>query len=347
MIPSGQFTFKRELKSMLELVNLNKQFGTYKALNEISLTFNEGEFFSLLGPSGCGKSTLLRMIAGFEEPTSGTIVFNGQEMTPVPAHLRPFNMIFQKYALFPHLSVYENVAFSLTLKKTPSAEIRTRVKEALDLSSMASYADRYPSTLSGGQQQRVAIARAIAARPKILLLDEPLSALDLKLRLQMQSDLKALQRHLKMTFIFVTHDQTEAMTMSDRIGVMAKGNLVEVGSPAELYHRPRTKLVAEFIGSMSPLPIISGVKAGAQIRPEKLRLSESKPTSDDMCYAEGTLTEIIDRGSTIDFIIKPSDLSESMRSTSLAGMLPSFRPGQNIWCTWRHEDVLYPQGDSK
>lgn len=238
---------------MLEIRNIQKRFGSQTALENVSVTIETGEFFSLLGPSGCGKSTLLRILAGLEAPTSGEILWKGQRIDPWPARLRPFNMVFQKYALFPHLSVFENVAFGLRLKKTPGAEIESRVSEALELVNLANFSQRLPETLSGGQAQRVALARAIVNRPECILLDEPLTALDQKLREHMQTELRQLQRRLGLTFIFVTHDQEEAMLMSDRIAVMNGGRIEQVSTPRELYESPSSLFCARFIGSMNEI----------------------------------------------------------------------------------------------
>ncbi|MEO5970536.1 MAG: polyamine ABC transporter ATP-binding protein, partial [Bdellovibrionia bacterium] len=218
-------------------------------------TIREGEFFSLLGPSGCGKTTLLRMLGGFETPSAGEIHLDGKRVDHLPANQRQFNTVFQRYALFPHLSVWENVAFGLKMKKVAAPELKTRVEEALALVQMETFGSRDIGTLSGGQQQRIALARALINRPKILLLDEPLSALDLKLRQQMQVELLALQRRLKHTFIFVTHDQEEALALSDRIAVMNGGVVEQVGTPQEIYEYPRTLFVARFIGSINSIDV--------------------------------------------------------------------------------------------
>lgn len=231
---------------------LTKTFGVgdqaVRALNDVSLTIAANEFFTLLGPSGCGKTTLLRSVAGFEQVDAGTISLGDTNLTDLPAHQRPVNTVFQNYALFPHLTVSQNVAFGLESLGWKKAEVKTRVHDMLMLVHMEKLATRRVSQISGGQQQRVALARALAPRPKLLLLDEPLSALDFKLRRQMQLELKRIQRESEITFIFVTHDQTEALTMSDRIGVMSSGELLQVGSPQEVYHSPSCRFVAEFIG---------------------------------------------------------------------------------------------------
>lgn len=224
------------------------------ALREIGLKIRKGEFFSLLGPSGCGKTTLLRILAGFETPTQGRILLEQKDISGLLPPARPFNMVFQKYALFPHLTVHENVAFGLKMKKLPNEEIKRRVDEMLQMVGLKEYAQRKPETLSGGQSQRVAVARSLVNQPKVLLLDEPLSALDLKMREHMQIELKTLQRKLGLTFIFVTHDQEEAFALSDRIAVMNKGGIEQVSTPQELYEQPQTRFVAEFIGHMNKLP---------------------------------------------------------------------------------------------
>lgn len=232
---------------MLELLNIGKSFGSQTTLNGINLFVEEGEFFSLLGPSGCGKTTLLRIIAGLERSTQGQILLDGKRVDELPAQKRPFNMVFQRHALFPHLSVGENIAFGLKLKSMPKDKIEAKVAEVLALVDMAEFRDRKPETLSGGQSQRVAVARALVNEPRVLLLDEPLSALDQKMREHMQKELRALQRKLGLTFICVTHDQEEAMALSDRIGIMNNGNLEQVSSPREIFENPGTIFASQFI----------------------------------------------------------------------------------------------------
>ncbi|MGC5325489.1 ABC transporter ATP-binding protein [Brevibacillus sp. SYSU BS000544] len=239
---------------MVELRNIIKTFNQHTVVQDLSLQIKKGEFITLLGPSGCGKTTTLRMIAGFEQPTSGEVLLDGKHMEGLPAYERNVNTVFQSYALFPHLTAYENVAFGLRVKGTAKAEIDRRVKEILRLVQLEEYAKRKPDQLSGGQKQRIAIARALVNNPKVLLLDEPLGALDQKLRKQMQVELKHLQRQLGITFVFVTHDQEEALTMSDRIAIMHQGRLVQVGTPDEIYDQPQTTFVAGFIGEMNFLP---------------------------------------------------------------------------------------------
>lgn len=235
---------------ILELRNVVKRFGPITAVDRVNLQIERGEFFSLLGPSGCGKTTLLRMIAGFETTTEGQILINGEDIASLPPYKRPVNTVFQHYALFPHLNVYQNVAFGLERKSMPQKDIDQTIKEALDQMRLSGFEKRRPSQLSGGQKQRVALARALVLRPQVLLLDEPLGALDMKLRKEMQVELKNLQERLKITFIFVTHDQEEALVMSDRIGVMNAGQLEQVGkSCSEIFERPRTEFVANFMGA--------------------------------------------------------------------------------------------------
>ncbi len=279
----------------IEARNAVKAFGqgdhAVRALDDVSIQIRKGEFFTLLGPSGCGKTTLLRLIAGFEMPTSGAILLDGADITELPPNKRPVNTVFQSYALFPHLSVAENVGFGLTMQGRPKAEVDRRVAEMLALVKLEAMAGRKTSQLSGGQQQRVALARALAPQPKVLLLDEPLSALDLKLRKEMQVELKRLQTETGITFIFVTHDQEEALTMSDRIGVMSAGKLQQVGSPKDIYTRPVNRFVASFIGETNFLTanvVLGGVKLATgdvievattrpgtvtlTVRPEQVRL---------------------------------------------------------------------------
>ncbi|MEK7252050.1 MAG: ABC transporter ATP-binding protein [Actinomycetota bacterium] len=235
------------------LKGVSKVFGETYAVRDMDLSVHDGEFFSLLGPSGCGKTTTLRMIAGFEFPTKGSLRIHGNEMGLQPPNKRPVNTVFQSYALFPHMTVEENVGFGLLMKKVPRSEIGERVKKSLDMVQLGHRADASPKQLSGGQQQRVALARALVNEPEVLLLDEPLGALDLKLRQAMQVELKELQSRVGITFIYVTHDQEEALTMSDRIGVMNEGRLLQVGTPQEIYEHPTSRFVADFIGEINLL----------------------------------------------------------------------------------------------
>jgi spermidine/putrescine transport system ATP-binding protein len=237
----------------VRLERVTKEFGGMVAVDDLSLDIAEGEFFSMLGPSGCGKTTTLRMIGGFEEPSRGTIYLGGRDVTDLPPYKRDINTVFQSYALFPHLDVYENVAFGLRRKKVATSEIESRVSEALRLVDLRGFEKRRPSQMSGGQQQRVALGRALVNHPKVLLLDEPLGALDLKLRKQMQLELKRIQQEVGITFIYVTHDQEEAMTMSDRLAVMRLGRIEQIGPPEEVYENPQTQFVAGFLGASNLL----------------------------------------------------------------------------------------------
>lgn len=248
----------------IRIENVTKRYGDFVAVDDVNLSIDQGEFFSLLGPSGCGKTTTLRILAGFEVPTEGRILLEGEPVEKVPPHQRNVNMVFQSYALFEHLDVENNVAFGLKRKKVPKDEIRTRVAEALELVDLSSRVKARPNELSGGQRQRVALARALVNRPRVLLLDEPLGALDLKLRRQMQIELKAIQREVGITFVYVTHDQEEALSMSDRIAVMSEGRVVQCGPPEEIYEHPKEEFVAGFIGVSNLLE--GKVESGGRVR---------------------------------------------------------------------------------
>ncbi len=295
-------------RTCVELEAVTKEFGEVIAVNELSLSLREGEFFTLLGPSGCGKTTTLRMLAGFEQPTAGRILIEGDDVAGLAPHRRPTNTVFQSYALFPHLSVQENVAFGLRQKKVPKDEVSSRVAAELERVGLAAEANRKPNQLSGGQQQRVALARALVNLPKVLLLDEPLGALDLKLRKGLQVELKRIQRDVGITFVYVTHDQEEALTMSDRIAVMNHGRVEQLDAPENVYERPRTTFVAGFIGVSNLMPgsvtsvsgsrgtirLDSGVdveapvdgasvgeRCHAVVRPEKLRIDRAEERAPD------------------------------------------------------------------
>lgn len=341
-----------------------KRYGTSPAVAGIDLQVRSGEFLSLLGPSGCGKTTLLRMIAGFEEPDEGDILLAGSSVVGVPPNKRPVNTVFQAYALFPHMTVAENVAYGLRQKRTPKAEIAARVSEALELVQMSSFATRNPRMLSGGQQQRVALARAIINRPKVLLLDEPMSALDRKLREEMQLELKVLQRQLGITFIFVTHDQAEAMSMSDRIVVMLDGKIQQVGTAEEIYTNPATSFVAGFIGKQN---FISGtlgangrvetqdgtfVCAGkseaaagapvlAAIRAESIHVHTQEPTIEPNVVA-GTMGVVSFLGDVIQYQITTGSGQELLaRMTPTHGVLPA--AGEKVWLSWAPEHAqIFP-----
>ena len=312
-------------KPYIQIENVTKKFGDFTAIDNLNLDIYKNEFFSLLGPSGCGKTTLLRMLAGFEKITDGRILLDGEDISEIPPHLRPINMMFQSYALFPHMTVEKNIAFGLKQDNLLENEIRQRVEEMLELVELTDFAKRKPNQLSGGQSQRVALARSLAKRPKLLLLDEPLGALDKRLREQTQFELMDIQEKLEVTFVIVTHDQEEAMTVSSRIGVMDSGNLVQVATPTEIYEAPINKDVADFIGDVN---ILQGVYKGQNetgtqlesedsksivfatqevdaspgdmmwfaIRPEKLEISKKKP-SDNHNILKGKIEDIAYGGS--------------------------------------------------
>lgn len=266
------------MTAAISLNKVSRHFGLVRAMDEVDLEVAEGEFFAMLGPSGSGKTTCLRLIAGFEQPTSGHISIFGEAVEGVPPYRRSVNTVFQDYALFPHMSVIENVMFPLMLKRVPRGERRKLAGEALDVVKLGGYGERRPSQLSGGQRQRVALARAIVNKPKVLLLDEPLGALDLKLRESMQEELKALQKALGITFVFVTHDQGEALSMADRVAVFSDGRVQQVGTPEDIYKRPNTRFVADFVGSSNILPPdfvngILGERRWASLRPEAIHVT--------------------------------------------------------------------------
>ncbi len=346
----------------VELRDVVKRFGAVTAVNHISLKIKDGEFFSLLGPSGCGKTTTLRMIAGFELPTSGDIMIGSEIQGYLPAYKRPVNTVFQNYALFPHLSVAQNVAFGLEMQKVNKSDIKRRVQEALDLVHLGDMGYRKPKQLSGGQQQRIALARALVNHPKVLLLDEPLGALDLKLRKAMQVELKALQVRVGITFVYVTHDQEEALTMSDRIGVMDQGKLLQVGSAQEVYETPSTRFVSDFIGDTNYLDghivqiekdwvelfvepdfhirstfsqeISRGRQASVAIRPEKLFINlEPQP---DFNQVEGTVQEIIYTGSATTYLVAlPNGAILTARQQNSAAIPHTqAHPGEKVTLSW-------------
>jgi putative spermidine/putrescine transport system ATP-binding protein len=294
----------------VRLEGLRKTFGDVVAVAGVDLDVREGEFFSLLGPSGCGKTTCLRMIAGFEEPTAGRIVLHGRDVSGLPAYERDVNTVFQDYALFPHMSVHDNVEYGLVVKGIGRAERRQRVGEVLRMMRLDRLDRRKPGELSGGQRQRVALARALVNQPRVLLLDEPLGALDLKLRQAMQIELKSIQERLSMTFIYVTHDQEEALTMSDRMAVMNQGRVEQVGSPAEVYERPATSFVAGFVGASNVLSgnavlVITGQRQAITVRPEKIRLGSPEDREHpDEVSAPGVVREVVYVGAITRYVVE-------------------------------------------
>jgi len=330
----------------IRLTGLRKQFGDTTAVDGLDLEVADGEFFAMLGPSGSGKTTVLRMIAGFELPTAGTIELGGADVTRAAPFQRDVTTVFQDYALFPHLSVRQNVEYGLAVRGVGRAQRRTRADEALARVQMAGYGDRKPGQLSGGQRQRVALARALVVRPKVLLLDEPLGALDLKLRQQMQVELKQLQRDVGITFLFVTHDQEEALTMSDRIAVFNAGRIVQVGSPAEVYEHPATAFVAGFVGTSNLLSgdvakKVLGEDGTFSIRPEKIAL-RGEP-GEGTVTAAGRVAEVVYAGATTRFVVdldaggRLVALQQNLQSTSTD--VQSYRDAP-VTLHWRREHVV-------
>jgi spermidine/putrescine transport system ATP-binding protein len=366
----------------IDLVGVAKDFsarhGSVTAVREVDLEIQRGEFFSLLGPSGCGKTTTLRMIAGFEEPTRGRVLLYGQDVTGVPPYRRDVNMVFQSYALFPHMTVRDNVAFGLRRKGVGKAESAKRAAEMLELVELTGRGDSRPRELSGGQQQRVALARALVNHPRALLLDEPLGALDLKLRQAMQIELKRIQREVGITFVYVTHDQNEALTMSDRLAVMNDGRIEQEGRPQEIYEQPATRFVAGFIGTSNLLAGRVGRVAGEQavievspderivqplrragdvgdraigsgdeveltVRPEKIVISSSPPGTDGSVL-RGTVTEVVYLGTSTNFSVNTTTGAEMLvfRQNSASGDSQPDR-GETVWLSWDPQHS-YPIG---
>jgi putrescine transport system ATP-binding protein len=346
----------------LQIQNVVKDFAGYKAVNNVSLDIAKGEIFALLGSSGCGKTTLLRMLAGFETPTSGRIVLNGQDLAGIPPYDRPLNMMFQSYALFPHLTVWDNIAFGLRREKLPRDQVETRVEAMLKLVQLGKFGKRKPHQLSGGQQQRVALARSLAKQPQLLLLDEPLGALDKKLREETQIELVNIIHEVGVTCVMVTHDQEEAMTMTSRIAVMSEGRFLQVGSPAEIYETPATRFVADFIGNVNLMDgkvtvdepdhvVIAcadcrhyvghgitgtlGMPVTVALRPEKIVLQRDKP-ADDFNAAAGTIQELSYFGATSVYRVKLASgqvLAVSMANTE-RHRDDQFQRGDAVWATW-------------
>jgi spermidine/putrescine transport system ATP-binding protein len=341
LVGERAFAFDDDAGCDLAVTGVTKRFGPITALDDVSLKVSSGEFVTILGPSGCGKTTLLRIIAGLELADGGTLILGGADVTRVPANKRPVNTVFQNYALFPHLNVFENIAFGLRARKFPAQTVNTRVRAALEMLHLEEMPARRPSQLSGGQKQRVALARALVNQPDVLLLDEPMSALDAKLRAEVQLELRRLQRQLGKTFILVTHDQNEAMTVSDRIFVMRDARIVQFGPPAEVYDRPANRFVAEFLGTTNLIPawrtngsvhtelgnLVPRVhpaweKGFLSIRPEKIIVRSAKPAANGI---RAIISEVIYRGDHLDVYVQPGNIH-------LRGMPGSpLTPGQQIW----------------
>ncbi|MDL2407507.1 ABC transporter ATP-binding protein [Rhizobium calliandrae] len=351
-------------KPYISFKNVTKKFGDFTAVDNLSLDIYNREFFALLGASGCGKSTLLRMLAGFEQPTTGEIVLDGQNLAGTPPYRRPVNMMFQSYALFPHMTVEKNIAFGLRQDGMPKVEIAERVAQMLRLVKLEQFAKRKPNQLSGGQRQRVALARSLAKRPKVLLLDEPLGALDKKLREETQFELMDLQQSLGLTFVVVTHDQEEAMTMADRIAVMSHGKVVQVATPAEIYEAPNSRFVADFIGDVNILDgnvtrakggtveiavdngfilrtatgemPTEGSRAGFAIRPEKLRVTPRPPANASVNAAEGEIWDIAYLGdmTVLHVKLKSGQVVKASSLNAVRAVEEPFAYDQDVWVSF-------------
>ncbi len=350
---------------MLEILNVEKSFGQKTAVKNINLTVNDGEFLSILGPSGCGKTTLLRLIAGLDTPTKGQIKLSGTDITNIEAHERDIHTVFQRYALFPHMNIFDNVAFGLRCQKVNESEIKRRVTEMLELASLKDQGHRRIQTLSGGEQQRVALIRALVNMPKILLLDEPLGALDLSLRLQLQQELMTIQKRVKTTFVFVTHDQQEALNMSDRVAVMNKGEIAHVGTPNEIYEFPKTFFVASFVGGINKMQGTlrqddankfwieienlgsfaiepnetcrqNGLKGVLGIRPEKLNVFSRKPTAIDNVI-EGNIRaqSYLGTHTQYEIILKNAKVINVFQQNTQKLAKKTFQIGDKIYLGWQ------------
>jgi spermidine/putrescine transport system ATP-binding protein len=348
-------------EEVIRLLGVRKRFGAFTAV-EADFGIARGEFFSLLGPSGCGKTTTLRMIAGFETPSEGRILLEGSEVSRVPPYKRNVNTVFQQYALFPHMSVFDNVAFGLRAKRVAGDEIRRRVADMLEIVRLGDFAKRKPAQLSGGQQQRVALARALVNLPSALLLDEPLGALDLKLRQAMQFELKRIQQEVGITFVYVTHDQEEALTMSDRIAVMTLGRVDQIASPTDIYQRPSTVFVAGFIGAANLLPVTvvsvdgemvqldhAGLRLRAptdgrafsahdeatlMVRPERLRVSVDEPDGEAAGRLACSVVSLVFQGPSIRCGVRARDGLELVAHIGADDRLPMLRPNDGVWLSW-------------
>jgi len=344
------------------LQHLVKRFGEVEAVAGVDLEIRDGEFFSMLGPSGSGKTTTLRMIAGFEEPSEGRILLHGKDVTGVPPFDRDVNTVFQDYALFPHMTLGENVGYGLMVRKTPAAERVARTTEALRMVRLEGYEKRRPAQLSGGQRQRVALARALVNRPRVLLLDEPLGALDLKLREEMQIELKAIQGQVGITFIYVTHDQEEALVMSDRIAVFNQGRIEQVGTPADIYEHPTTTFVASFVGTSNLLKgevaqAVLGMPGTYTVRPEKIRLGEPSdaPVADEHSTL-GRIREVVYLGSDTRYYVTldvGGELVVTQQNLQTSSMQALAAQGRSVRLSWSREHVLSlaggqaPSGDGE
>lgn len=361
------------MANSLEFENISKEFGTHKVLNQISFNVEKGQFFSLLGPSGCGKTTLLRIVAGFERPDSGRILLDGQDITHLPPNQRPVNTVFQNYALFPHLSIWENIAFGLRVAKKPKKEILDEVERMLHLIQMTDCAEKKPDQISGGQKQRVAIARALINKPRVLLLDEPLAALDLKLRQKMLLELDLIHDQVGITFLFVTHDQTEAMAVSDRIAVLHHGKIEQIGTPVELYEAPKSSFVAAFIGDTNFLDGIVAQKVSIEhceysllklenfpdvlcfndkqlsvgdlvhlsVRPEKIHIShEQPPVEPKQNLFQGIVEDVVYKGDHTNYWVRVGDYRIAVTKQHRRFLLDErpIRWSDEVWIWWHADD---------
>lgn len=351
------------VKNIVELKNVSKSFHDHPVLHNISLEIRNGEFLTLLGPSGCGKTTLLRLVSGFETPNNGTIIIDGKDVSGLPPHQRHVNTVFQSYALFPHMTVFDNVAFGLRCKQIPQGEIQQRVMEALNMVKLDKYIHRKPDQLSGGQQQRVAIARAAVNKPLVLLLDEPLSSLDYRLRKAMQIELKQLQKKLGITFIFVTHDQEEALSMSDRVVVMHEGCIEQIGTPREVYEEPCNLRVAKFIGEVNifETEVVQADEKNLQVvienkpftlsnrkkyeghknlytlvRPEDLQVWGQSEVTDSSNMFAGIVEQVIYKGCTVDLMVRLTSqkLLLATQFFNEDDEKLDYRPGEAVWVHW-------------
>jgi putative spermidine/putrescine transport system ATP-binding protein len=330
-----------EAPADIELRGLAKSYGEVRAVDGLDLTVERGEFFTMLGPSGSGKTTTLRLIAGFERPDAGRVVLAGRDVTEQPPYARDVNTVFQDYALFPHMSVDENVAYGLRIRRVPRRERRNRVGEALRTVRLEGFEARKPSQLSGGQRQRVALARAIVNHPQVLLLDEPLGALDLKLRQGMQIELKRIQREVGITFVYVTHDQDEALTMSDRVAVFNAGRIDQVGSPAEIYEHPRTEFVAGFVGVSN---VFDRDGSRISVRPEKIRLLDEGEQAEDGAHVEpGRIREVVYAGMATRYIVElegGGELTVVRQNLETSSAQALEARGRRVRLAWRPEHTL-------
>jgi len=343
----------------VSLEHVVKRFGDVVAVDGVDLQVREGEFFSMLGPSGSGKTTCLRMIAGFEQPTEGRILLGGTDVSGLPPYQRDVNTVFQDYALFPHMTVAQNVAYGLMIRKVSKADRTARVNQALEMVRLGEYGDRKPGQLSGGQRQRVALARALIMRPRVLLLDEPLGALDLKLRQQMQIELKDIQQDVGLTFIYVTHDQEEALTMSDRLAVFNRGRIEQVGTPAEVYERPSTGFVAGFVGVSNVLEgasaqAIAGDPHPFTIRPEKIALAEpADPVDGDDCSVTGHVREVVYLGAVTRYVVELDEggslvvMQQNLTTSSMEALQVRGKAVRLIWRRSNNRPVDAPAGASE